>query len=224
LSREVVGISKDDASGLFTVDAKVTERTPRRSFTLYAGATGALVVFALAVAMGGDWLLLSVLGESLEWGVSLAVASGAGVIGAYLAWPRPPISTFPESYTARYVVNAAGMFSDKVSAMVGAPDFEIHKRYGEYLLLNKDQGQFCRHVLFPAPGPLGKGIVVQPTLWGNLLLGPTARDESNPEHMCRTTQDIIHELIVKCKELVGGFDGACYPFLLSCRVTSPHVL
>ena len=47
---------------------------------------------------------------------------------------------------------------------------------GEYILLHKNEGKRANHILFPAPSKLGKGILVQPTLWGNLLLGPTARD------------------------------------------------
>ena len=112
----------------------------------------------------------------------------------------------PETYTAKYVVNAAGCASDKIAGMVGTADFEVKPRMGEYLLLHKDQGKHCRHVIFPAPGPLGKGIVLQPTLWGNLLLGPTARDLHNPDHVNRTTEDIMKELIQKCRELSPGFD------------------
>jgi glycerol-3-phosphate dehydrogenase len=48
--------------------------------------------------------------------------------------------------------------------------------------------------------------VIQPTLWGNLLLGPTARDMHNSEHMARTNEGIMSELITKCKLLVNGFD------------------
>ena len=81
---------------------------------------------------------------------------------------------------ARYVVNAAGLFSDKIANMVGDTSFTIKPRLGEYLLLHKNQGKIIKHVIFPAPGKMGKGVVVQPTLWGNLLLGPLARELDDP--------------------------------------------
>ena len=90
--------------------------------------------------------------------------------------------------------------------MVGDTSFRIMPRLGEYLLLKKEQGPKATATLFPAPGPLGKGVLVQGTLWGNLILGPTARDAHNPEHMAQTTDDITGYIIKKCKDLVPSFD------------------
>ena len=81
-------------------------------------------------------------------------------------------------YLRKSVVCNAG--ADKIAAMVGDTSFTIKPRLGEYLLLHKDQGTKANATLFPAPGPLGKGVLVQGTLWGNLILGPTARDVHNP--------------------------------------------
>lgn len=161
-----------------------------------------MALLGIAILSGAYALTLAV--GAVSCTLPAAVSVGAAVFSG-LTWPGT--STTTEHYTARFVVNAAGCAADKISAMAGAPDFEIKPRWGDYLLLHKDQGKHCRHVLFPAPGPMGKGIVAQPTLWGNLLLGPTARDVHNPEHMARTSTQIIHELIVKCRELIGGFDA-----------------
>eukprot|EP00964_Phaeocystis_antarctica_P152630 scaffold120603_cov45-Phaeocystis_antarctica.AAC.1 len=61
--------------------------------------------------------------------------------------------------------------------MVGDNKWHVKPRMGEYILLNKNQGHQAKHVLFPCPHPVyGKGVLVQSTLWGNLILGPTARD------------------------------------------------
>ena len=66
---------------------------------------------------------------------------------------------------------------NKVAAMVGDNKWHVKPRMGEYILLNKNQGHQAKHVLFPCPHPVyGKGVLVQSTLWGNLILGPTARD------------------------------------------------
>ena len=113
----------------------------------------------------------------------------------------------PPQIRARYVVNAAGLFSDKVSAMAGAESFNVKPRMGEYLLLHKDEGKYARHVIFPAPGKMGKGVIIQPTLWGNLLLGPTARDMHNPEHANQSVEHISRYLLTKTKSLVPHFDA-----------------
>lgn len=49
----------------------------------------------------------------------------------------------------------------------------------------------ARHILFPAPGKMGKGVLVQTTLWGNLILGPTAADVADPATATRTPADIM---------------------------------
>lgn len=77
---------------------------------------------------------------------------------------------------------------------------------GDYLLLNRNQGQLTQATLFPCPGPYGKGVLVQTTLWGNLILGPTARDVHNEEHTNMEKEEIQHFILSKCKSLVPTFD------------------
>ena len=82
-----------------------------------------------------------------------------------------------EKLRTRYIINCAGCYSDKIAAMIGDHSFKIKPRIGNYILLNRNQGHLTRTTLFPCPHPvLGKGVLVQTTLWGNLILGPTARD------------------------------------------------
>ena len=93
-----------------------------------------------------------------------------------------PSST--ETISCGYIINAAGCHSDRISAMVGDTSWHVKPRLGEYILLHKTQGDRSRHILFPCPHPVyGKGVLVQKTLWGNLILGPTARDtmKMNPQ-------------------------------------------
>lgn len=81
-----------------------------------------------------------------------------------------------EKVDARFVVNCAGVYSDKVARLAGDDTFDVHPRRGEYVLLDKDCGKLISHTVFVTPSKMGKGILVSPTVDGNLLLGPTAVD------------------------------------------------
>ena len=85
-----------------------------------------------------------------------------------------------QSVKGRYLVNCAGGYSDKVAAMAGDCDFKIIPRAGEYMLLDKTEGFRAGHTLFQCPGVEGKGILVSPTVHGNLLVGPTAAAVATP--------------------------------------------
>lgn len=85
----------------------------------------------------------------------------------------------------RYVVNAAGVHSDDVARLAGDDSFSIRPRRGEYILMDKTCGDTVNCTIFRTPSKLGKGILVTPTVDGNLLLGPTAEDIEDKED--RTT-------------------------------------
>lgn len=91
------------------------------------------------------------------------------------------ISTENETLQGKYLINCAGCYSDKIAKLAGDGDFEIIPRSGEYLLLDKTQGQTVSHTIFQVPSSEGKGILVTPTADGNLLTGPTASAVSTPE-------------------------------------------
>lgn len=88
----------------------------------------------------------------------------------------------------RYVVNSAGLYSDKIAAMTGDADFSVSPRRGEYMLLDKECGSFTKRTIFHTPTKMGKGILVSPTVDGNLLLGPTATDISDKEDTSTTAE------------------------------------
>lgn len=75
---------------------------------------------------------------------------------------------------AKFVVNCAGVHSDDVANMIGDESFSIDSSIGEYFLLDKSQGDLFNHVMFQCPGVLGKGVLVAPTIHGNLIVGPNA--------------------------------------------------
>lgn len=84
-------------------------------------------------------------------------------------------------WETKLVVNAAGVYADRIHNMVSGFPIEIEPRKGEYLLYDKSVGNVVSHTLFQLPTNLGKGILVTPTVHGNLLTGPTATDQEDKE-------------------------------------------
>jgi glycerol-3-phosphate dehydrogenase len=109
----------------------------------------------------------------------VAFQRGARVTGIKSADGRRfTVTTTSGAFQADIVINAAGLYSDEIARLAGANDndFTIHPRRGEYLLLDKGTGINLKHTIFQLPTKLGKGVVVTPTVSGNILLGPNAED------------------------------------------------
>lgn len=109
-----------------------------------------------------------------------------------------------EAFLARFVINCAGVASDKIADMVGAKDFSIIPTVGEFILLDTSQGELAKHVLFPLPDPIkGKGVLCSPTFHGNLLLGPTSRSATETG---LTRQDIAADILKRASLSLPSFD------------------
>jgi glycerol-3-phosphate dehydrogenase len=111
-------------------------------------------------------------------------ALGAGcelILNAAVTDVRPSgggheIDTARGPVRAAHLVNAAGLRSDDVNAMLGHSDFRVTPRRGELIVFDKLARGLVNHVLLPVPTEKTKGVLVSPTVYGNLLLGPTADD------------------------------------------------
>ena len=99
-------------------------------------------------------------------------------------------------YETKYVVNAAGVYADKFHNMVSEKKIHITPRRGDYCLLDKTAGGHVSKTIFALPGKMGKGILVTPTVHGNLLLGPTGIDIEDKEGV-NTTADGLNEVLTK---------------------------
>ena len=75
---------------------------------------------------------------------------------------------------ARFVLNAAGVDADRVHEMLEPNDWQTLPSRGEYYLLDKSEHDRVSRVIFQCPGPEGKGVLVAPTIHGNLICGPNA--------------------------------------------------
>ncbi|MBQ3123840.1 MAG: NAD(P)/FAD-dependent oxidoreductase [Clostridia bacterium] len=113
------------------------------------------------------------------------------------------ITADENSVDAKYVVNAAGLFSDEIAKMVGDDSFTINPRRGEYILLDKECGTLVNTTVFRTPSKMGKGILVSPTVDGNLLTGPTSVDIEDKEDNT-TTPEGFDSIIKEANENVDG--------------------
>lgn len=99
-------------------------------------------------------------------------------------------------FEAKYVVNAAGVYADKIHNMVSEKKLHIIPRAGEYCLMDKETGDHVSKTVFTLPGKLGKGILVTPTIHGNLLIGPTAVNIDDKEGT-NTTREGLRQVMEK---------------------------
>lgn len=106
------------------------------------------------------------------------------------------IRTNNGEYRTRYIVNAAGVYADRIHNMVSEDKMHIIERRGDYLLLDKEAGNHVSSTIFALPNKYGKGVLVTPTVHGNLLVGPTAIDIEDKEGT-NTTAEGIAEVISK---------------------------
>ncbi|MGW3200370.1 FAD-dependent oxidoreductase [Streptomyces sp. NPDC001118] len=91
---------------------------------------------------------------------------------------------------ARHLVNAAGLHADTVDRLLGHEDFTVTPRRGQLLVYDKFARPLVRHILLPVPTALGKGVLVAPTVYGNVLLGPTAEDLDDKRATGSTTDGL----------------------------------
>ena len=94
------------------------------------------------------------------------------------------------SFETKAVINAAGVYADKINDMVSKNHFDIHPRIGEYYVLDKVQGKLTNSVLFQCPTIMGKGILVTKTVHGNIMVGPTAEDVESKDYVGTTTHGL----------------------------------
>ncbi|WP_459477408.1 FAD-dependent oxidoreductase [Clostridium saccharoperbutylacetonicum] len=108
-------------------------------------------------------------------------------------------------FESKYIINASGAYSDKVSRLIGVNDFDIIPRKGEYIIFNKDQSYLVNKVIFQVPTEKGKGILVTTTYHGNLLIGPDAQQVTDRDDVS-TDEDSLRAIIEAARKSVDGFD------------------
>jgi glycerol-3-phosphate dehydrogenase len=80
------------------------------------------------------------------------------------------------SLRCRYIVNAAGLYSDEINKLLGHHEFTVTPRRGELIVFDKFARSLVNHIVLPVPTAVTKGVLISPTVYGNVMLGPTAED------------------------------------------------
>lgn len=160
------------------------------------------------------------------FGLNIALAENAAVNGVEFHLDTEVLSIRPEEYgyqilttrgtfQTRCVVNAAGVWADRFHNMVSRTPLSITPRRGEYCLLDRSAGTLISHTVFPLPDRYGKGILVTPTVHGNLLAGPTADDIEDREGTCTTAEGlsrvmeraVLNVKNIPFREVITSFAG-----------------
>ena len=108
-------------------------------------------------------------------------------------------------WRSRWLVNAAGLYADEVSALAGAPTFTISPRKGEEYLLDKKREHLANHIIFPLPSATSKGVLIIKTSDGNPMIGPTAHDTPDKEDLS-TTDEGLSEVLAGARRMMPSVD------------------
>jgi glycerol-3-phosphate dehydrogenase len=173
-------------------------------------------------AVGG--LLVPDEGLLDPWAVTLNLATEAVVNGAQLWRSRPVtgVHATPDGHLVRcgdreahtrWVVDAAGLDSDVVDRWLGHDDFTVTPRRGQLIVFDKLARRLLRHIVLPVPTATTKGVLISPTVYGNVLLGPTAEDLDD-RTATQTTQAGLQQLLAHGRRIL--------PALLDEEVTATY--
>jgi glycerol-3-phosphate dehydrogenase len=95
-----------------------------------------------------------------------------------------------EVVRCRYLVNAAGLYADQIDRMLGYQRFTVTPRRGELVVFDKLARRLINHILLPVPTAVTKGVLISPTVYGNVLLGPTADDVEDKQDTATTASGL----------------------------------
>jgi glycerol-3-phosphate dehydrogenase len=129
------------------------------------------------------------------------IMRNAEVIGAEFGDDLWKLKTAAGEISARVVINAAGLYGDKVEALIHEPVFKIKPRKGQFVVFDKPAAKMLRSILLPVPQPRTKGVVLFRTIFGNLAIGPTAEETDERENAATDTAS-LEKLKARAIEMV----------------------
>lgn len=186
------------------VRAMESNVTDKVAAALYAPTGGIVCPFGLTIALAEN-----ACDNGVEFFLNTEVKEIEKTSDGY------DLKTSEGVFHTAYVINAAGVYADQFHNMVSENKLTIIPRKGDYLLLDKEAGTHVSHTIFQLPGKMGKGVLVTPTVHGNLLAGPTASDVEDKEDM-KTTAKELNEIMEKAawgvkdipfRQVITSFSG-----------------
>ena len=178
---------------------------------------------------------LEVPGESIicPWSTVLAYAKEAAAAGVVFALNAEVTRVIFEAegqrvktprgdVRSRWLINVAGLFSGQVDGLCGHHDFRVTPRRGELIVFDHLSKDLIRSVILPVPTSRTKGVLVAPTVYGNLLLGPTADDVDDPLDVGSTERGIAYLLAEGRKVLPRLLDEEVTAIYAGLRAASEH--
>ena len=172
--------------GLRIVDGEELHRlepalSPAAAAALYAPTSAIVCPFGMTIALAENAAK-----NGVEFFMNSPVTAISRKDGLY------ELTAGGKVMKTRTVVNAAGVYSDELHNMVCDAKLSITPRSGEYCLLDKKDGHLVERTIFQLPGKLGKGVLVTPTVHGNLLIGPTAVDRDDKDATDTTADGLAY--------------------------------
>ena len=148
---------------------------------------------------------LAYLRQALLHGAQLML--GTEVTSVRRTGERWTIATGEGDLSARIVVNSAGLFGDRVEAMAGRqPGFTIRPRKGQFVVYDKPAFSLVKSILLRVPTERTKGVLISPTIFGNLIVGPTAEDQEDRVH-APVEGDTLRRIMSEGEIMVPGLEG-----------------
>ena len=139
---------------------------------LYCPNTGILSPWEFTIALAEN---------SVNNGVNLMLNNKVIDIKKYKDYFN--VATDKTNINSRYVINCAGLYADGINNMISKNKFKILPRRGEYFILDKEVGDLVNSVIFQTPDKMGKGVIVAPTIHGNIIIGPNAENIMSKESL-----------------------------------------
>ena len=187
----VEGLEILERDEILAIEPNIGERV---SVALHAPTGGIICPYELCMASVGN-----AMDNGAKLYLDFEVKKIEKITGGYR------VSSDSDALEAKYVINCAGVYSDEVARMVGDDSFSITARRGEYMLLDRECGNTVSHTIFRCPSAMGKGILVTPTVDGNLMLGPTAENLDDKEDTATTSLG-LSKVRAQASEQVSGIN------------------
>jgi glycerol-3-phosphate dehydrogenase len=174
---------------------------------LGAQVSGALL--APSAGIVGPWeMCMALIVKAANRGVSLRFRNAVTGIRKTTDFFEIEINGGESQVQAKRIVNAAGIHADEIMEMAGEKEFAILPRKGQYYVLDKSQGTLVSHTLFQCPSDRGKGVMVTPTVHGNLLVGPDSGPAEGKEDKATSREglEVVKESALRSVESINFRD------------------